>query len=292
MDWNWFFSAVAQCTAAIVGLFGAFLITKIISRESEYASLQRELALALANIDKQLSSIYTLYFGWYNERTREQVRRSSRFEELVRKNDKNVNVEELIPQLGYSPYDNRDALKQEIEGFLGTYSEQQERLMGPVYPQRVELEKSLEKERERIDKEMIGTSSLISRNKELLGRIDAFPRSRNLITTVMCLVTVLFFVGVIVPLKLLPTEAEPSIGNLCEILTLLLPRLLSVRGLILSLISIVFLSIMIIFVVRNYSQRFNTEMIEEIGRYCKLREYSQYFDNYETNVVLDAPKTE
>ena len=36
MDWNWFFSSLAQSTAAIVGLFGAFIITKIINNEKEY----------------------------------------------------------------------------------------------------------------------------------------------------------------------------------------------------------------------------------------------------------------
>lgn len=36
MDWNWFLSSFAQSTAAIVGLFGAFVITKIINNEKEY----------------------------------------------------------------------------------------------------------------------------------------------------------------------------------------------------------------------------------------------------------------
>ena len=32
MDWNWFFSSFAQSSAAIVGIFGAFLITKILNK--------------------------------------------------------------------------------------------------------------------------------------------------------------------------------------------------------------------------------------------------------------------
>ncbi|MCH7733340.1 MAG: hypothetical protein IIB44_12675 [Candidatus Marinimicrobia bacterium] len=33
-DWNWFFSALAQSAAAIVGIFAAFIITKIVNNQS------------------------------------------------------------------------------------------------------------------------------------------------------------------------------------------------------------------------------------------------------------------
>lgn len=35
-DWNWFYSSLAQSTAAIVGLFGAFIFTKIINNEHKF----------------------------------------------------------------------------------------------------------------------------------------------------------------------------------------------------------------------------------------------------------------
>ena len=36
MDYNWFLSATAQSTAAIVGIFSAFIITKIINNQKIY----------------------------------------------------------------------------------------------------------------------------------------------------------------------------------------------------------------------------------------------------------------
>jgi hypothetical protein len=36
MDWNWFFSAVSQSAAAIVGIFAAFIITAIIKNQTEF----------------------------------------------------------------------------------------------------------------------------------------------------------------------------------------------------------------------------------------------------------------
>jgi len=37
VDWNWFFSALAQSTAAIVGLIGAFVFTKIVNNQAAFA---------------------------------------------------------------------------------------------------------------------------------------------------------------------------------------------------------------------------------------------------------------
>ena len=34
IDWNWFFSAFAQSGAAIIGIIGAFVISKIIDESS------------------------------------------------------------------------------------------------------------------------------------------------------------------------------------------------------------------------------------------------------------------
>ena len=36
LDFNWFFSTIAQCRAAIVGLFGAFIIGNLIQKESNH----------------------------------------------------------------------------------------------------------------------------------------------------------------------------------------------------------------------------------------------------------------
>jgi hypothetical protein len=36
MDWNWFFSAVAQSAAALVAIFAGFIATKIITNQSEF----------------------------------------------------------------------------------------------------------------------------------------------------------------------------------------------------------------------------------------------------------------
>lgn len=43
IDPNWFFSSVAQCSAAIVGLMGAFLITKLITQKSVIKNIETQI---------------------------------------------------------------------------------------------------------------------------------------------------------------------------------------------------------------------------------------------------------
>src|SRR5215218_10358051 len=65
-DWNWFFSALPQCAAAIVGLGGAFLVTKIVNNEAEYG---RNLAQAQQLLDEAMhlqDKLSARYFDWYN----------------------------------------------------------------------------------------------------------------------------------------------------------------------------------------------------------------------------------
>lgn len=42
MDWNYFFSAFAQSGAAIIGIFGAFIITKVVAEEKGYYDVEFE----------------------------------------------------------------------------------------------------------------------------------------------------------------------------------------------------------------------------------------------------------
>lgn len=43
LDWNWFYSTIAQCSAAIVGFMGAFVIVKIINKETKYYEIKHEI---------------------------------------------------------------------------------------------------------------------------------------------------------------------------------------------------------------------------------------------------------
>lgn len=66
LDWNWFFSSLSQSAAAIVGIFGAFIITKIFSNQTiflEKTNKMRMLTTQAQNISDRANS---QNIEWYN----------------------------------------------------------------------------------------------------------------------------------------------------------------------------------------------------------------------------------
>ncbi|MFJ5472563.1 hypothetical protein, partial [Pectobacterium carotovorum] len=69
MDWNWFFSSLSQSSAAIVGIFGAFIITKILSNQTNYSEKINKCKDILTKCKRVVESADDLYINWYNEQT-------------------------------------------------------------------------------------------------------------------------------------------------------------------------------------------------------------------------------
>ncbi len=69
IDWNWFFSSLAQSVAALVGIFAAFIITKIISNQSEFQRKNSRLRELLSVSAKYRDALSYRSFDWYNEHT-------------------------------------------------------------------------------------------------------------------------------------------------------------------------------------------------------------------------------
>ena len=66
-DWNWFFSSVAQSAAAIVGIFGAFIVTKILANQSAYAEKSRRIQELITLGEKLVDATNRLSFEWYHK---------------------------------------------------------------------------------------------------------------------------------------------------------------------------------------------------------------------------------
>jgi hypothetical protein len=67
MDWNWFFSSLAQSVAALVGVFSAFIITKIVNNQSEFSSKIARTQELLNMSSKYKEAASLRYLDWFNE---------------------------------------------------------------------------------------------------------------------------------------------------------------------------------------------------------------------------------
>ncbi|MCB5266484.1 MAG: hypothetical protein PHU99_08035 [Candidatus Cloacimonetes bacterium] len=69
MDWNWFFSSLAQSGAALIGIIGAFLISRVLSEKDLSNRILyefRDIAFKRTNV---LNDIDNIPFVWYNRNT-------------------------------------------------------------------------------------------------------------------------------------------------------------------------------------------------------------------------------
>jgi len=67
MDWNWFFSSLSQSAAAIVGIFGAFIITKIFSNQTLFLAKKSKLRDLLVQAQRISDNANSFNVGWYND---------------------------------------------------------------------------------------------------------------------------------------------------------------------------------------------------------------------------------
>lgn len=191
MDWNWFFTAIAQCSAAIVGFIGGFIITKILSSEIEYNNITLLFDDLNNKINHQKRLISIRSFDWYNSRIRENVRRSDKYELLVRKDDDSIDYA-CIMNLDYSPYDNLSSIKEEIAEDWGSYSTSSPLISSTSNLAHITMYNAIHdqliEERELIDREYVNTSALsdeINKNVKLIERFDYSTSSYQFVIWVL-----------------------------------------------------------------------------------------------------------
>ncbi|CAI8907877.1 hypothetical protein [Pseudomonas zeae] len=116
LDWNWFFSSLSQSAAAIVGIFGAFIITKIFSNQTVFRDKNTKLKDLLVQARKISDVANSHNIEWYNEQYNKYefddflilLEESHRGEESLDKITEEV-LNEFIDQKQFSPYsDSKD----------------------------------------------------------------------------------------------------------------------------------------------------------------------------------------
>lgn len=305
-DWNWFFSSVAQSAAAIVGIFGAFIVTKILANQSAYAEKNRRIQELITLGEKLVDATNRLAFEWYHKH--DSASEIEDLEELLEK-DETEDPESLYEKLRFSPYIAKaDALqtisrvKSNREERLQREREESRRQMeqarklgiGSAFamPARANLisglnssrhiQPQLTKEREEIDEMYTEVKHHARVVSDFHSLVVSHPESSALITASLVLILTLFFAGVIYPLSFmpLPTDWKPSL-SFSEIPNFIF----SLRGALLAVVSILFSTMLAMFFVLNIRMRYPQALLEQLEEYKHLSKYSKYFANRVDNVA-------
>lgn len=304
MDWNWFFSALAQSTAAIVGIFAAFIITKIINNQSEFKKKYSQLNSLLANCYKLVDKINSRYVEWYNKHTREE--QLEEILHLISKNDSD-DPEFYYNELNFSIYDDKNDIIEIISSKIKEFripkistknkifnTPSRFKIPMPIIPmsdsmmqQEAKFRESLRNEKELIEDVVMEIKHQVRTIINFLLEVKGNPESSIIINLSIISILILFYTGVIYPLSFLPLNIDAkfdlSILAFFEIL-------FSLKGIILFIISVIFNIIMIIFLVINIRLKYKKEEIEELEKYSLLKSYSLYLENMVNNLGIKIKK--
>lgn len=298
MDWNVFFSTISQTSGAIVGIFAAFLITKIISNQSDFSKLKNEATHHLIDSETAESEAKTRYFDWYNKAKRNEAIAKIEYEALSKRQIPLAN--ECILKFKFSPFDDLDQVKVIIEDKLSELSDNLEAerkrneamksMFGSTFslpsilptPPLVNLNNNLGEEREMIDQLIIKIERQAKKNEALCAELKSGVDSVNLVTSSIVAVLILFFVGVIYPLSFLPWQQGKDITLS---LSAFWDILFSLQGFMLLLISVIFSALMMVFLVINMKLKHSIDVIDKITHYSDISNYSPHLANYKKNKV-------
>ncbi len=306
-DWNWFFSSVAQSAAAIVGIFGAFIVTKILANQSAFAEKSLRIQELITSGQKIADASSRLSFDWYHRH--DSAGELEDLEKLLEKDDEQ-DPEALYDKLRFSPYIARaDAIEMiakmktiraqrlEREREESRRKMEQSKALGVFAfshimdsglsrslsaPMQLHMRPQLEKKREEIDCLYTEAKHLAHVVSDFHSIVSPNPESSLVITTSLILILTLFFVGVIYPLSFmpLPTDWKPAL-SLAEAPAFIF----SLRGALLGAISLLFTTMLAMFFIMNIRLKYSTAMLERLEKYKHLSEYSQYFANREANAA-------
>lgn len=324
-DWNWFFTSVSQSAAALVGIFGAFIITKILTNQTSFTAGNVKIQELIAE-GKRLADISGhIYFTWYHNRLLENFQEKA--EEILEENP-NQKTEEIFKRLTFSPYlikevgfakieeaklrrEERIAKeRQEAEERRKRAEELKNGPFGNLVPiienitnmqskvprfANEGLRDSMEKERKKMDDMYTDVMHFSRVASNLYASVSINPDSSPAITKSLRLVLLLFFVGVIYPLSFLPAPANWSptsswvgLSDFIWSVRYAPDFIWSLRGALLIFISGIFTYMVMMFLNMNAQMKYAPEILEELERYKSLDTYSPFFATRETNALAKA----
>lgn len=283
MDWNWFFSSVAQSAAAIVAIFGGFIVTKIINNQTEFQRKYGEVKECIRSCLRLVDQGETVGFPFVTNLSRQDGLHS--IEMRIYKDNPVLDAEDYYRTTDFSLYVDRkeiiNAINELIENFHKNPNKPLTRVRvmnGEAAATKFYTDKR--NAEESINKYIIDVNSQSLLARTLATEITINPYSSVLVAMVIIGIIFLFYAGVIYPLSFMPMSLnqEPSLS-----LSAFWDVLFSLRGLMISLISAIFTLIMLAFLVLNQKLKFNDEDIKKLNHYSDPSKYSIYFDREKTN---------
>lgn len=301
MDWNWFFSSLAQSSAAIVGIFGAFIITKVLSNQVSYQEKTARAKTLIADASRLKHRAGNLPFDWCVLRTYESA--MLRAEDAL-EDDATLSSEVLYEKARFPRYLPRDtaikaleALKSKLEQEKAVEHERRfaaaqraaqspfRTRVGSAFPTAIGY--PLPEKMRKVQLPVEGLESALDSIAELrveiqhhmrtiedhLDHVRSNPESSTAITWALGMVASLFLVGVILPLAFMPTPQvwTPSFRMID------LWGVFSFKGALLGSVALLFLTALVVFGYMNWRLKYSPDFVASLQELAEIGHYSRFY---------------
>lgn len=292
MDWNWFFSSVAQSLAALVGITAAFVITTVVANQAEFSQRSARAAELLETSRTLMDRLNSRYFDWYNKRELSSLLGSVK--RRVADGSPRDPVS-LYEQLNVPRYLPRDVVLKELEKELERMERPEPRshlgfdpaiLIPPVSS---DLADKVDEEGELIEQLVIETNSHARLVGQFVRAVENNPQDPPILRFAIVALLTLFFVGVVFPLFMLPVPTVIPYGEAPAFPAgISWSRLVSPKGLILCFSSFIFTGVCLSFYVVSTRLRYPEGTVAELRQFADPAAYSSYLGTRIANDVATA----
>jgi hypothetical protein len=273
MDLNIFFSSLAQGVGGLVGIFAAFIITKIINNQAEFDRKKSKVEEEMNDSARLRDVGEVLNFHWFNKW---QLKFQLDLVKTVVEEGTHHTPEEFYEMYSFPEYLPRSEVLKAIAEKMKQPPPGARPFAGliPSFETR-DFVSSVNKEGERIENFFIDARNQTRIAKSLLSEVSTNPESSKLVSFSIVATTILFYTGFIYPLSFLPLSPGQDIAySFWEFF----PILFSLRGLLLFIPSVVFTVTILVFFLINLQLKYPAKLIKELGASTKMGYFSPFFN--------------
>ncbi|MCG6146590.1 hypothetical protein [Leptospira bandrabouensis] len=204
-DYSWIFSTISQSSAAIIGIVGAFLLSKLLSREILYDELILKNKEYLHKTQILKNRFQNRHFEWLNTQKRENVFDDKEFDDYVT-NTKTYNLKDILNKFNFSSYENLNELDQIISTKFKSKSQKNKNLPMSSNFALIQIEnyKEINEEEEKIKQTFLDLEDHIGNLKIHIDNIKNFNRQRETFRNLLFSLLILTLIGVIYPITFMP----------------------------------------------------------------------------------------
>jgi|GEM_PF-3766100 len=292
MDWNWFFSTFAQCGAAIIGLFGAFVISKIIDITSKIHMSSNDILNLLNESDTLKDNFNKVDIQQYNKLkiASDIVWRNVREGKFDKQNDDDI--ESYLVNIFFFYPNDRDLLRHFNDAYgrfiirkndtpetqsIKEGERNKPKPNGSVNESELnEISSKFEDLRQELKRHTINISETYSKEKSYLSSI-------SFIWGIIIILFVAFLITVIYPLHFLPLDKDIT-PEVTFNWNAFIFNILSIRGVMLLFFTVIIIIVIGIFIKNLHDQKVmvdkDIKTCLEIGKY---EYYSAYLVRKQTS---------